>query len=99
MPDLNPNADFLAVEESMASSRFLNIARSVDLPVYVWSVSNMDKMRKYLASGASGIIGDCVEDIADVAGPYRDRIPDYEYYYPGEGYPKRGEDGEYVGDA
>ena len=99
MPDLNPNADFLAVEESMASSRFLNIARSVDLPVYVWSVSNMDKMRKYLASGASGIIGDCVEDIADVAGPYRDRIPDYEYYYPGEGYPKRGEDGEYVGNA
>ena len=56
-------------------------------------------MRKYLASGASGIIGDCVEDIADVVKPYRDRIPDYEYYYSGEGYPKRGMDGEYVGNA
>lgn len=99
MPGLNPDADFLAVEESLASSRFLNIARDVDLPVYIWSVTNMDNMRKYLASGASGIIGDCVEDIADVVKPYRDRIPDYEYYYSGEGYPKRGADGEYVGNA
>lgn len=99
MPGLNPDADFLAVEESLASSRFLNIARDVDLPVYIWSVTNMDNMRKYLASGASGIIGDCVEDIADVVKPYRDRIPDYEYYYSGEGYPKRGTDGEYVGNA
>ena len=88
-PDLNPGADFLAVEESLASSRFLNITRDVDLPVYIWSVSNMDKMRKYLASGASGIIGDCVEDIADVVEPYRGRIPDAEYYYSGEDYPKR----------
>ncbi len=94
--DISRDADFLAVEESQVNSRFLSVAREVDLPIYVWTMSDTEKMRRYLSMGVSGIIGNCVEDIAPIVRAYREAVPDYAYYYTAEGYPKRAPDGSYA---
>lgn len=52
--------------------------------------------RRYLSMGVSGIIGNCVKDIAPIVRAYREAVPDYAYYYTAEGYPKRAPDGSYA---
>ena len=50
--------DFLAVEESMVSNRLARLAQEAELPLYVWSVYDEDKMLQYLQMGVTGLITD-----------------------------------------
>lgn len=50
--------DFLVVEESMVSNRLARLAQEAELPLYVWSVYDEDKMLQYLQMGVTGLITD-----------------------------------------
>lgn len=52
------NIDFLAMEESYASTTFIQRAVSQMLPVYLWTVNDSKRMQQYLNMGVSGIITD-----------------------------------------
>ena len=73
------NMDFLAVEESLVSNRLLTRTRELDLPVYVWSVYDEEKMLQYLEMGAGGVISDYPEDLIRVRDRYERDHPDVEY--------------------
>lgn len=71
--------DFLAVEEQLVSNRLVTKAREQDLPVYVWSVYDAEKMQQYLEMGVSGLISDYPNDAAKVVDAYRKSHPEAEY--------------------
>lgn len=71
--------DFLAVEELLVTNRLVTQAREQNLPVYVWSVYDDEKMRQYLEMGVSGLISDYPDTAAQVAAAYRESHPDVKY--------------------
>ena len=71
--------DFLAVEESLASNRLATQARELNLPVYVWSVYDNERMLQYLEMGISGIISDYPEEAVSVRERYERANPGIEY--------------------
>lgn len=75
--------DFLAVEESLISNRLMGQARELDLPVYVWSVYDTEKMLQYLEMGVTGIISDYPEELSQVLGDYIERHSHLEYQREG----------------
>ena len=81
--------DFLAVEEALVSNRLAAQANELNLPVYVWSVYDEEKMLQYLEMGISGIITDCQEEALAVLEDYRSSHPDAVYLWNGTGAPRR----------
>ena len=79
--------DFLAVEEALVSNRLVTRAREVDLPVYVWSVYDGEKMLQYLEMGVSGIITDYPGEIRRVLDGYLASHPGQPYQWTGAGAP------------
>ena len=71
--------DFLAVEELLVTNRLVTQARYRDLPVYVWSVYDREKMRQYLEMGVSGLISDYPDEAAQVVSAYRGSHPGAAY--------------------
>lgn len=57
------NADFLALEESQINTKFLEQARTMHIPVYVWTVDDYYQVRNYVLMGVSGVIGNAVDQI------------------------------------
>ena len=80
------NIDFLAVEEGVASNRFMERARNSLIPVYIWTSNNFDDMANYLQRGASGIITDMPDLARAEIDKYLKKNKEY-YMYEGEGYP------------
>ena len=81
--------DFLAVEEALVSNRLVTRAREVDLPVYVWSVYDGEKMLQYLEMGVSGIITDYPGEIRRVLDGYLASHPGQPYQWTGAGAPEK----------
>ncbi len=81
--------DFLAVEEDMVNTRLVNRARELDLPVYVWSVYDEEKMQQYLEMGVTGLITDYPGSAAAVRAAYRAGHPGAEYLWQGGGLPDK----------
>lgn len=80
------NIDFLAVEEGVASNRFMERARNSLIPVYIWTSNNYDDMANYLQMGASGI----TTDMPDLARAEIDKyLEKGRKYYVYEGNPVR----------
>lgn len=65
------NVDFLTVEESMVSRRFVQRCQEADLPVYVWTVNDPFSMQEYLNKEVSGIITDYPADAIEVVKKFR----------------------------
>ena len=82
------NIDFLAVEEGVVSSRFMERARNSLIPVYIWTSNNFDDMAKYLQMGASGITTDMPDLARAEIDEYMDKNKQY-YMYEGKGDPVR----------
>ena len=87
--------DFLAVEEALVSYRLVTRAREVNLPLYVWSVYDAEKMEQYLEMGISGIITDFPEEALAVRQAYRDSHPGAEYIWREFGLPRKEEWGSW----
>lgn len=81
------NIDFLAVEEGLASNRFMERARNSWLPVYIWTSDNYDDMQNYLQMGASGIITNLPDLARTQIDKYMKNHREY-YVHEGKGYPK-----------
>ncbi len=81
--------DFLAVEEALVNTRLVAQARELNLPVYVWSVYDSEKMLQYLEMGISGIITDYPDEIAAVCKNYRNSHPNAEYIWQEPGLPHK----------
>ncbi|MCI8566305.1 MAG: hypothetical protein HFI39_08350 [Lachnospiraceae bacterium] len=79
--------DFLAVEESLVSNQLVMQAREKELPVYVWTVYDMERMRQYLEMGVIGLITDFPEEAKEVVQAYRQQNEEVRYAWQGEGYP------------
>jgi glycerophosphoryl diester phosphodiesterase len=62
-------ADFLAVEKSMATRRFIRVAHRAGKPVYVWTVNDPARMIRMIGLGVDGLI----TDRPDVARKVLDR--------------------------
>lgn len=82
------NIDFLAVEESQVSNRLVAQARAHWIPIYVWTVSDTEKMKQYLEMGVTGLVGDVPDDIKPVIEEYNRKNGTAQYYWQGQGYPK-----------
>ena len=82
----NYKIDFLAVEEGVASRRFMERARDSLIPVYIWTSNNFDDMANYLQRGASGIITDMPDLARTEIDEYLKKNKEY-FMYEGEGYP------------
>ena len=80
------NVDFLAIEESLVNTRFLEQARKNGIPVYIWTVDDYYSVLNYLRMGVSGVIGDQVEEIQEARDAYL-RYDKENYVYEGKGYP------------
>lgn len=85
--DQRLQVDFLAIEEGLANTRFLEQARNNGIPVYIWTVDDYYAVLNYLRMGVSGIIGDNVQDIRYAVNDY-EQHNDETYVYQGRGYPK-----------
>ena len=62
-------ADFLAVEKSMATRRFIRVAHRAGKPVYVWTINDPARMIRMIGLGVDGLI----TDRPDVARKVLDR--------------------------
>ena len=83
--------DFLAVEEALVSNQLVTQASELDLPVYVWSVYDSEKMMQYLEMGISGIVSDYPTEVRAVLDAYQSSHPAAEYQWTGIGPPRRDE--------
>ncbi|WP_419497006.1 glycerophosphodiester phosphodiesterase family protein [Bifidobacterium pullorum] len=63
-------ADFVALEESQFTTFFVEQAREMGVPVYVWTVNDSQRAEQYLETGAAGIITDEVTRVGDVVNDY-----------------------------
>ncbi|MBO1579924.1 glycerophosphoryl diester phosphodiesterase membrane domain-containing protein [Bacillus sp. XF8] len=55
-------ADFYVAEEYMLNKRLVKAARKLDKPIYVWTVNDMESLKKYYKLNVDGIITDYPED-------------------------------------
>lgn len=60
-------ADFVALEEGQFTTFFVEQAREMGVPVYVWTVNSAQRAEQYLETGAAGIITDEVAQVDGVA--------------------------------
>ncbi|MEH6889433.1 glycerophosphodiester phosphodiesterase [Bacillus sp. JJ864] len=58
----NLPADFYVAEEYMLSESLVQSARKLNKPIYVWTVNDMENLRKYYKLNVDGIITDYPED-------------------------------------
>lgn len=86
--------DFIAIEESMINTQILEDARNNNLPVYVWTVDDVNKIMDYLNMGISGIIGDASDQVSYAVNQYKQKasIDDTHYLTTCPGFPKLTED-------
>nr|WP_286152858.1 glycerophosphodiester phosphodiesterase family protein [Sporofaciens musculi] len=78
----------MAAEENQVSNRLVTQARERGLPVYVWTVSDTDRMKQYLEMGVTGLIGDVPDDIKEVVEEYNQKNGTTMYEWQGEGHPR-----------
>lgn len=90
--------DFIAVEESMINTQLLEDARNNDLPVYVWTVDDIETINDYLNMGISGIIGDASDQVSYAVNQFKENhVTKNEYLTTCPGFPALTEDeSEYV---
>ena len=81
------NIDFLAVEENLVSNQLVTQARELNLPVYVWTVYDTDKMEQYLQMGITGLISDW-PDLAEAVRERYCQSHTVTYQWTGEGFPR-----------
>ncbi|MDZ5607765.1 glycerophosphodiester phosphodiesterase [Bacillus pseudomycoides] len=55
-------ADFYVAEEYMLNKRLVKAVRKLDKPIYVWTVNDMESLKKYYKLNVDGIITDYPED-------------------------------------
>ncbi|MBY0599614.1 glycerophosphoryl diester phosphodiesterase membrane domain-containing protein [Bacillus bingmayongensis] len=55
-------ADFYVAEEYMLNKRLVKAARKLDKPIYVWTVNDMESLKKYYKLNVDGVITDYPED-------------------------------------
>ncbi|WP_459502524.1 glycerophosphoryl diester phosphodiesterase membrane domain-containing protein [Bacillus sp. C1] len=55
-------ADFYVAEEYMLNESLVQSARKLNKPIYVWTVNDMENLRKYYKLNVDGIITDYPED-------------------------------------
>lgn len=79
--------DFLAVEESLVTNRLASQARELNLPLYVWSVYDREKMQQYLEMGVTGLISDYPDILRGAVDAYEAGHTETEYLWEGEGFP------------
>lgn len=82
------NIDFLAMEENRASTAFIQKAVKHMIPIYIWTVDNVKKMKQYLDMGVCGIITNYPDAGKEIISEYQTKHFQY-YYYDGKGYPKQ----------
>ncbi|MCM3737629.1 glycerophosphodiester phosphodiesterase [Bacillus cytotoxicus] len=58
----NVPADFYVAEEYMLNKRLVQSARKLNRPIYVWTVNDMESLKKYYKLNVDGIITDYPED-------------------------------------
>lgn len=58
----NVPADFYVAEEYMLNKRLVQSARKLNRPIYVWTVNDMENLKKYYKLNVDGIITDYPED-------------------------------------
>ena len=73
--------DFIAIEESSINTQLLEDARNNILPVYVWTVDDLNKMNKYLEMGINGIISDKPYLTKEALAPYTQGHDSDSYYF------------------
>ncbi len=75
---VDSGVDFLTIEENMVAPRFINRCLWAGLPLYVWTVNDMDNMELYLKEGVLGIVSDYPEVAAGaVEGRWGDSAQEY----------------------
>ena len=86
--------DFIAIEESAINTQLLEDARNNVLPVYVWSVDDIDAVQDYLNMGISGIIGDASDQVAYSVQKFKSQVntDDEHYKTTCPGFPQLTED-------
>ncbi|MCI0766193.1 glycerophosphodiester phosphodiesterase [Bacillus sp. TL12] len=58
-------ADFYVAEEHMLNKRLVKSARKLNKPIYVWTVNDMENLRKYYKLNVDGIITDYPVDVKE----------------------------------
>lgn len=78
----------------MINTQILEDARNNNLPVYVWTVDDVNKIMDYLNMGISGIIGDASDQVSYAVNQYKQKasIDDTHYLTTCPGFPKLTED-------
>lgn len=74
------NIDFMAMEESRASTSFVQKAVSHMIPVYIWTVNDTKRMRQYLEMGVSGLITDYCDRSREIIDYYLENHHHIYYY-------------------
>lgn len=68
-------ADFLAVESSVATRRFIAAAHAAGKPVYAWTVNDPQQMIKLMGSGIDGLITNRPEVARDAIAEFQGMNP------------------------
>lgn len=71
---------FLAIEESVASTTFIQKAVDHMIPIYIWTVNDEKRMKQYLDMGVSGLITDYPDKARELVDDYLQRN-ERNYYY------------------
>ena len=72
---LRLNVNFLAVSSSKATSVLIRRARRRGLPVYAWTVNNVDGMLDLIERGVDGLITDDPALASEVLRQVQDLVP------------------------
>ena len=75
------NVDFLVIEEGVVTSDFIANCKRAWLPVYVWTVDDLNKMNKYLEMGINGIISNKPYLTKEALAPYTQGHDSDSYYF------------------
>lgn len=81
--------DFIAPEENQVSYSLVYQARAHGLPVYVWTVYDVERMGQYLQMGVTGIITDYPSLARPELEKFIDKYGIERYNWKEKGYPKR----------